>query len=120
MSDLMSKAEAMKAMIDGKRVVNVGIAKLHYFHFESGRFYYVADGASVEANLEHANKYTILKEMKTIRQVGFVTKACAESLKGIKGPNAPTNYVISPDKTSKSQIQISNPNHHLMARRGLR
>lgn len=99
----MNKNEAMKAMIDGKKIVDSSKAILHYYTFENGRFMYcMNNGNKVIANMPSVNCYEIFVVKKTINQVFYITEEAAQKVKAM---NEGFNLVVSNTRTSRSSVQ---------------
>lgn len=100
----MNKTEALKAMIDGKKIVDTTKTNLHFYLFENGRFMFeMAGGDKIIANMPEHNKYEIFVVKKTISQVLWITPAAADQVKQM---NLGQNLVVSPKKTSRASVQI--------------
>jgi len=72
----MNKNDAMKLMIDGKKIVDTSHRMIHYYSFEDGGFKFTNDkGQKSTAHMPDINCFEIFMVKKTKTVDGFTTKA---------------------------------------------
>lgn len=100
----MNKNEALKEMIDGKKIIDTQKPYLHYYAFKKGRFMYVmTNGEEVLADMPEHNKYEVFVIKKTITQVLWITPAAADQ---VKKNQLGQNLVVNQKQTNRANVQI--------------
>lgn len=104
----MNKNEAMKAMIDGKKIVDLTHKMIHFYSFEDGGFKFTDEkGQKMTAKMPEHNSYQIfvIKKTRTLR--GYTTKACMEILRNPELERAQPTFTLEKTKQSYMEIRIS-------------
>lgn len=103
----MNKSEAMKLMIDGKKIIDKNRNQLHYYTFKDGRFKYVkSDGSEVFADMPEHNDYEVFTVRKTITVHGFTTPAFLELLKDKSYDRGQMTFTTEKTRFSYSPVRI--------------